>query len=130
MRILINYSLHLIHPVIPSQFCFDFCFIGATPAQSRINLLAWLDNLIIGSGRQQAARLLYQDCSASTIYHHLSGDVFLDFVANVATGTINQWSGECKASRVSAGAMVAMHNQKSILHGRHLSFGPFVSHTT
>ena len=107
---------------------------GATPAQSKMNLLAWIDSLLLVTGecagRSSASRVLCQDGTLSTVYHHLSEDCFLNFIQKLATPWTNQLSGECKTAGTSAGSMFTLHNQEGMLHGRHLSYGPFVSNTT
>ena len=73
---------------------------GGTPAQSRVNLLTWLDAIIY----QVSATSLALDIDGNrenVLYHHMKGSAY-DRVSGILSG-LNAWQEVCTNAGISCG---------------------------
>ena len=79
---------------------------GATPANSKINIMLWFDNLVT---RHSDVDSLVYDCGGNRLhgcYHHLKQDQHSLIEADLTTH--NQWHQQCTTGNISAGFFVSI----------------------
>ena len=110
-------------------FCWNYyvlCILGANPAHSKANMVAWLNNLVTTYGGPDVMVTTVNGNKYPCWYHKLRSDQHGHIEGQLAK--LDDWSMECRQNNLSAGVYfsveVAGQGQCTIIHK---PLGPFKS---
>ena len=101
---------------------------GATPAQSKANIINWLDTLLLLPGTN-IYRAVHNDGSLSTVYEKIPESRYPDILQRLANVPLNDLSGACHRANLSAGHCYSVHATRGVVTAKHFCVGPFISNS-
>ena len=97
---------------------------GVNPAQSKQNLITWLDAIIY----RCSATSLELDIDGNrehALFHHIKGPDF-DKITGILSG-LNAWSAACTNANISCGKFyVVRSGGEGTINMQHTRYGPFI----
>jgi len=102
----VQYTKQIVGPLVIS---FMLYVTGINAAQSKINFLQWLDNIISAMSSNNPFVVNGNGAREPGLYHHLLGHEF-DQITSLLSQATAQWGGDCAAHSYTCGSLYYVRN--------------------